>query len=256
MRIEQTLTSMEVAEMVEKEHAKLLRDIKRYVAQLAEAKIGLGDFFRESTYKDANNQTRPCYQITKKGCEFVAHKLTGVKGTAFTARYINRFHEMEEELQQVSKQESERPWFIRKFLGKNVILIRDFSAIIGMDVMKHKKFLRLEYFTPVDDWNGFGWKCDNEKFKRKWGFDDGDDSLLTYFTLRGARKAIRILQDDSKVKMLPGAAETILNGIEQVRGETAKIENKRNEIMKLEEVKKDLPFQINIYIGSEKGILK
>lgn len=86
-----TITSMEVAEMVGKEHSKLLRDIRNYVSQLAEAKIGLGDFFTEATYKDANNQNRPCFQVTKKGCEFIAHKLTGQKGTEFTARYINRF---------------------------------------------------------------------------------------------------------------------------------------------------------------------
>lgn len=85
-----TITSMEVAEMVGKEHSKLLRDIRNYVSQLAEAKIGLGDFFTEATYKDANNQNRPCFQVTKKGCEFIAHKLTGQKGTEFTARYINR----------------------------------------------------------------------------------------------------------------------------------------------------------------------
>ncbi len=40
----------------------------------------------------------PCYLVTKKGCEFIAHKLTGQKGTEFTARYINRFHEMEDEI--------------------------------------------------------------------------------------------------------------------------------------------------------------
>lgn len=40
----------------------------------------------------------PCFLVTKKGCEFIAHKLTGRKGTEFTARYINRFHEMEYEL--------------------------------------------------------------------------------------------------------------------------------------------------------------
>ena len=34
--------------------------------------------------------------VTKKGCEFIAHKLTGQRGTEFTAQYINRFHEMEE----------------------------------------------------------------------------------------------------------------------------------------------------------------
>ncbi len=98
MNIEQKITSMEVAEMVGKDHSKLLRDIRTYIDQLAEAKIGSGDFFTESTYIDANNQSRPCYEVTKKGCEFIAHKLTGVKGTEFTAKYINRFHEMEESI--------------------------------------------------------------------------------------------------------------------------------------------------------------
>lgn len=97
-QIEQTLTSMEVAEMVGKEHNKLLRDIRNYMEQLAQSKIGHGDFFTESEYKDANKQSRPCYNVTKKGCEFIANKLTGVKGTEFTAKYINRFHDMEEKL--------------------------------------------------------------------------------------------------------------------------------------------------------------
>lgn len=91
-----TITSMEAAEWCGKEHKELLRDIRRYVGQLAESKIALGEFFQESTYQDANNQTRPCFLVTKKGCEFIAHKMTGQKGTEFTARYINRFHEMEE----------------------------------------------------------------------------------------------------------------------------------------------------------------
>lgn len=93
-----TLNSREVAEMVNKTHSDLLKDIRRYVGQLAEGNISLGDFFKESNYLDTNGQSRPCYLVTKKGCEFIAHKLTGQKGTEFTARYINRFHEMEEEL--------------------------------------------------------------------------------------------------------------------------------------------------------------
>lgn len=90
------IDSREVAEMVEKAHKELMRDIRRYCEQLAESKIALGDFFTESTYADANNQQRPCYLVTKKGCEFIAHKLTGAKGAAFTAKYIERFHEMEQ----------------------------------------------------------------------------------------------------------------------------------------------------------------
>ena len=93
-----TLSSIEVAEMVEKEHSKLLRDIRKYCEQLGEAKIGFTDFFIKSTYITEQNKTMPCFLVTKKGCEFIAHKLTGKKGTEFTARYINRFHEMENEL--------------------------------------------------------------------------------------------------------------------------------------------------------------
>lgn len=104
-KIGQMLTSMEVAEMVDKKHSDLLKDIRRYVGQLAEGKIPSGDFFSENVYLDANNQSRPCYLVTKKGCEFIAHKLTGQKGTEFTARYINRFHEMEHELINTSPSE-------------------------------------------------------------------------------------------------------------------------------------------------------
>ena len=89
------ITSMEVAQMVDKRHTDLLKDIRKYCEQLVEGKISPGDFFTENKYQDSNNQERPCFLVTKKGCEFIAHKLTGQKGTEFTARYINRFHEME-----------------------------------------------------------------------------------------------------------------------------------------------------------------
>ena len=94
--VKKTITSMEVAQMVNKDHSKLLRDIRNYISQLGEAKIGFTDFFTEATYVTEQNKVLPCFQVTKKGCEFIAHKLTGQKGTEFTARYINRFHEMED----------------------------------------------------------------------------------------------------------------------------------------------------------------
>lgn len=93
-----TITSLEVAEMVGKEHKNLMRDVRSYAKELGELKIEPSDFFAESTYKNSQNKTMPCYNVTKKGCEFIAHKLTGVKGTEFTALYINKFHTMEEQL--------------------------------------------------------------------------------------------------------------------------------------------------------------
>lgn len=90
------IDSREVAEMVGKQHNDLLKDIRRYVEQLGEGKITHTDFFTESQYIDKSNRKKPCYLVTKKGCEFIAHKLTGIKGTEFTARYIEKFHEMED----------------------------------------------------------------------------------------------------------------------------------------------------------------
>ena len=48
VEIEQTLDSREVAEMIEKDHSKLLRDLRRYEEQFIEAKIGFNDFFQNS----------------------------------------------------------------------------------------------------------------------------------------------------------------------------------------------------------------
>ena len=100
--IERTITSNEVAEMVGKRHADLLRDIKLYGEYLAEGKIALGEFFIESTYIDRNNQERPNYLLTKQGCEMVSNKTTGAKGVQFTARYVSRFNQMENHIKQQS----------------------------------------------------------------------------------------------------------------------------------------------------------
>lgn len=98
-QLEQKLDSREVAEMTGKQHKNLLADIRGYVDELGKLKIQPTDFFQESTYRTTQNKEMPCYFVTKKGCEFIAHKLTGIKGTEFTAKYINRFHQMEEVIQ-------------------------------------------------------------------------------------------------------------------------------------------------------------
>ncbi len=96
----ETVDSRQVAEAVGKEHHKLLRDIRTYCDYLNESKIGLVEFFIESTYTDSKGETRPCYLCTRKGCEMIANKITGKKGVTFTAMYVNAFHEMETKLKE------------------------------------------------------------------------------------------------------------------------------------------------------------
>jgi len=93
------IDSREVAEAIGKKHQHLLRDIRGYAGILEKgglSKLGQSDFFVESVYFNAQNKPTPCYLLTKSGCELVANKLIGEKGVLFTAAYVTRFRQMEE----------------------------------------------------------------------------------------------------------------------------------------------------------------
>ncbi|HCQ6363071.1 TPA: phage antirepressor KilAC domain-containing protein [Clostridioides difficile] len=93
--------SREVAELIEKKHDNLLRDIRGYKKILEDSSnLRSQDFFIESTYINTQNKIQPCYLLTKKGCDMVANKMTGEKGIIFTAIYVTKFEEMERELKE------------------------------------------------------------------------------------------------------------------------------------------------------------
>lgn len=92
------MDSRDVAKMIGKRHTDLIRDIRRYISVLeTDAKLRPSDFFVESSYLGGNGQDRVSYLLTKQGCEFVANKLTGKKGTIFTATYVGLFNEYQKE---------------------------------------------------------------------------------------------------------------------------------------------------------------
>ena len=91
--------SREVANMIGKDHAHLMRDIKGYIEILGKSNFGLSDFFISSSYKSNQNKDLPCYLITKKGCDMVANKMTGEKGVLFTATYVTEFEKMKKQLE-------------------------------------------------------------------------------------------------------------------------------------------------------------
>ena len=94
----ETIDSREVAEMIEVRHDNLVKKIRNYQQILDSSKLRSQDFFVPSTYINSQNKEQPCYLLTKKGCEMVANKLTGEKGVIFTAKYVNRFAEMEQKI--------------------------------------------------------------------------------------------------------------------------------------------------------------
>lgn len=90
--------SREVAEMVERNHADLLRDIRKYAEVLGKSNFALADLFIESFYTDIQGKPRPHYFLTKKGCDLIANKMTGEKGILFTVAYVTKFEEMEKQI--------------------------------------------------------------------------------------------------------------------------------------------------------------
>ena len=116
--------SRDVAEMIGKSHAHLMRDISGYAQILCnstESNFGLSDFFIPHTYKDSTGRTLPCYLLTKKGCDMVANKMTGEKGVLFTAAYVTAFERMRE-----------------KITSENSVLPRDYPSALERLRMQKK----------------------------------------------------------------------------------------------------------------------
>lgn len=113
----QTITTLEIAEMMEIPHYEILRKLEGtknadgstkqigIIPVLTDGNFPVSDYFTLSTYKDASGKENRCYNATKLGCDFLANKFTGEKGILFTAKYVKRFHEMEQELKPKSSAE-------------------------------------------------------------------------------------------------------------------------------------------------------
>ena len=82
------MTSLEIAELTGKQHKNLMRDIRNM--EPAWVKIA-GLKFELGSYEDANGQLRPCYQLTKTECLYIATKFNDEA----RARLVLRWQELE-----------------------------------------------------------------------------------------------------------------------------------------------------------------
>lgn len=98
------IDSREVAEMMGKKHEDIMKSIKGsgknlgLIPTLTKGNFPVVNYFIESSYIDAKGEERNCYLVTKMGCELLGNKQQGEKGILFTAKYVERFNQMEAEL--------------------------------------------------------------------------------------------------------------------------------------------------------------
>lgn len=108
----QTIDSREVAEMMDKSHSALLKDLHGskdgksvgIIPVLLKSNFDLSKYFIEDSYKDASGKPNKCYLITKQGCELLGNKQQGAKGILFTAKYVERFNQMEQMLKEQKRE--------------------------------------------------------------------------------------------------------------------------------------------------------
>lgn len=89
------MTSLQIAEITGKRHADVMKAIRKMEPaweKVAEGKFSLG------SYKDENNQDRPCYSLTKEECLYIATKFNDEA----RAKLIKRWKELEEQHQKPS----------------------------------------------------------------------------------------------------------------------------------------------------------
>lgn len=128
------ISSREVAAMMESTHSNLLRKIKGLNEDFTQIKIDFSKYWIENTYKDASGKENNEYLISKDGCELLAHKSTGKKGTLFTVKYMERFKEMEKQLKDLKPQISEKEQMLLKLFSNDPIEV----------AQAHKKLVSLE----------------------------------------------------------------------------------------------------------------
>lgn len=108
--------SLYVAECFEKEHNKVMRDIRELDCS---EEFRLSNF-GQSSYTNAQGKKQPCYCMTRDAFVFLAMGYRGKKAAQFKELYIKRFNEMEKFIKALVSARQEFP-----LLTANIKLLHD-----------------------------------------------------------------------------------------------------------------------------------
>ena len=176
----QTIESIEVAKMMDKEHKEIMWMIdgnkKRGIVGIKptielSADLHLSDYFIENTYKDSMNRNKRCYSVTKMGCELLANKLTGEKGILFSARYVKRFNEMQNVINNTPMISSRE---IQEF-KEDVKYIRSQVCIKKKDSMLYTNMIKEYLGIKTIKEDKYGYNFIKKLFLLKVGVDKFED---------------------------------------------------------------------------------
>lgn len=210
-QLEKTLTSLEVAEMVGREHRNVMQDIRKIIDQLGQLK-NQQSYFIESTYTNSQNKTLPCFRLTKKGCELYSTRMTGEKGTKFAVAYIERFNQMESHIKReidTSQLSPELQMFKQIFDSVANTQLKQREQDKRLEVVEKKQDEIKEVLTlnPVD-WKKKVNSIINKIAKERGGFEAYADVRRESYELLEARAKCRL-----SIRLTNMKSEMALNGV-------------------------------------------
>ncbi|CCL75049.1 TPA: phage antirepressor KilAC domain-containing protein [Clostridioides difficile] len=187
-----TITTLEIADMLEIRHWEVLRKLegtektKGIIDILNDNNFVVVDYFIKSTYLDSKNESRPCYNVTKLGCDFLANKFTGEKGIIFTARYVRRFNEMERVLKE---QQPKLPTTYKEALQQLLIEVEE-KEQLQLENQEKDKVIQLQqpkvlFADAVSASNNSILVGELAKLIKQNGVDIGQNRLFTWMRENG-----------------------------------------------------------------------
>jgi len=200
-QLEKTLTSLEVAEMVGREHNNVMKDIRRIIEQLGEVK-SYQSYFIESTYTNSQNREMPSFLLTKKGCELYSTRMTGEKGTQFAVAYIERFNEMENHIKQESTPQVSQAELIAMIAQQGV---EQEQRLIAVE--KKQEDIAEIITLNTQEWRRKANKIINAIAKKRGGFEAYSDVRNESYELLEERAKCRL-----SIRLTNRKSEMALNG--------------------------------------------
>ncbi|BFL92990.1 TPA: phage antirepressor KilAC domain-containing protein [Clostridioides difficile] len=187
-----TITTLEIADMLEIRHWEVLRKLegtektKGIIDILNDNNFVVVDYFIKSTYLDSKNESRPCYNVTKLGCDFLANKFTGEKGIIFTARYVRRFNEMERVLKE---QQPKLPTTYKEALQQLLVEVEE-KEQLQLENQEKDKVIQLQqpkvlFADAVSASNNSILVGELAKLIKQNGVDIGQNRLFTWMRENG-----------------------------------------------------------------------
>ena len=139
---EQTMTSLEIAELTGKQHKHVMEAIRKMEPAWMNV---AGSNFRLGSYKDANSQLRPCYLLTKSECLYIATKFNDEA----RARLVLRWQELEmAERSEKLRVKSEKRGMLLLGCSDEEIL-EEADDIIGEELQELNKYTA-NCYSPTD----------------------------------------------------------------------------------------------------------